>query len=238
VSRYILGRGDSVKNGRGKLRDDLLVGLGFALMLTALYMALIYAPTEKYAGAVQRIFYFHVPLAWVGFLAFFVVFIGSILYLWKRSVIWDAIAWASAEVGVVFTSLVLITGSIWAKAAWGIWWTWDARLTATLVLWFIYVAYLMIRGYAQEESQGARFSAVLGIAGFINVPIVALAINLWRTQHPTALIFEGGLAPTMLVALLVCVVAFTVLYILLVRHATSLKILESDIKNMKNLRLE
>jgi len=227
-----------VKNGRGKLRNDLLVGLGFALMLAALYMALIYAPTEKHAGAVQRIFYFHVPLAWVGFLAFFVVFIGSILYLWKRSVIWDAIAWASAEVGVVFTSLVLITGSIWAKAAWGIWWTWDARLTATLVLWFVYVAYLMVRSYAREESQGARFSAVLGIVGFINVPIVALTINLWRTQHPTALIFEGGLAPTMLVALLVCVAAFTVLYILLVRQTTSLKILESDIENMKNLRLE
>ena len=227
-----------MKNGRGKLRDDLLVGLGFALMLAALYMALVYAPTEKYAGAVQRIFYFHVPLAWVGFLAFLVVFIGSILYLWKRSVIWDSIAWASAEVGVVFTSLVLITGSIWAKAAWGIWWTWDARLTATLVLWFVYVAYLMVRGYAREESQGARLSAVLGIVGFINVPIVALAINLWRTQHPTALIFEGGLAPTMMVTLLVCVVAFTVLYILLVRQATSLKILESDIENMKNLRLE
>ena len=227
-----------MKNGRGKLRDDLLVGLGFALMLAALYMALVYAPTEKYAGAVQRIFYFHVPLAWVGFLAFLVVFIGSILYLWKRSVIWDSIAWASAEVGVVFTSLVLITGSIWAKAAWGIWWTWDARLTATLVLWFVYVAYLMVRGYAREESQGARLSAVLGIVGFINVPIVALAINLWRTQHPTALIFEGGLAPTMLATLLVCVVAFTVLYILLVRQATSLKILESDIENMKNLRLE
>ena len=227
-----------MKNGRGKLRDDLLVGMGFALMLAALYMALVYAPTEKYAGAVQSIFYFHVPLAWVGFLAFLVVFIGSILYLWKRSVIWDSIAWASAEVGVVFTSLVLITGSIWAKAAWGIWWTWDARLTATLVLWFVYVAYLMVRGYAREESQGARFSAVLGIVGFINVPIVALAINLWRTQHPTALIFEGGLAPTMMVTLLVCVVAFTVLYILLVRQATSLKILESDIENMKNLRLE
>jgi len=227
-----------VKNGRGKLRDDLLVGMGFALMLAALYMALVYAPTEKYAGAVQRIFYFHVPLAWVGFLAFLVVFIGSILYLWKRSVIWDSIAWASAEVGVVFTSLVLITGSIWAKAAWGIWWTWDARLTATLVLWFVYVAYLMVRGYAREESQGARLSAVLGIVGFINVPIVALAINLWRTQHPTALIFEGGLAPTMMATLLVCVVAFTVLYILLVRQATSLKILESDIENMKNLRLE
>ena len=227
-----------MKNGRGKLRDDLLVGMGFALMLAALYMALVYAPTEKYAGAVQRIFYFHVPLAWVGFLAFLVVFIGSILYLWKRSVIWDSIAWASAEVGVVFTSLVLITGSIWAKAAWGIWWTWDARLTATLVLWFVYVAYLMVRGYAREESQGARLSAVLGIVGFINVPIVALAINLWRTQHPTALIFEGGLAPTMMVTLLVCVVAFTVLYILLVRQATSLKILESDIENMKNLRLE
>jgi heme exporter protein C len=223
-------------NGRGALRQYVLVGLGFALMVASLYMVFIYVPTDKNMGAVQRIFYFHVPLAWIAFLAFFVVFVCSILYLTKRDMKWDVIASASAEVGVVFTSLVLITGSIWAKAAWGIWWTWDARLTATLVLWFTYVAYLLARHYVAEDSQRARLGAVLGIVGFIDVPIVALAIMLWRTQHPGALIFEGGLAPSMLFTLLVCITAFTVLYIILVVQSIRLKNMEADIRNIKNNR--
>ncbi len=223
-------------NGRSALRHYILVGLGFALMVAALYMVFIYVPTDKNMGAVQRIFYFHVPLAWIAFLAFFVVFVCSILYLTKRDMKWDVIASASAEVGVVFTSLVLITGSIWAKAAWGIWWTWDARLTATLVLWFTYVAYLLVRHYVAEDSQRARLGAVLGIVGFIDVPIVALAIMLWRTQHPGALIFEGGLVTSMLITLLVCIIAFTVLYIILVVQSTRLKNMEADIRNIKNNR--
>ena len=225
-------------NIKGALRNYFLVGLGSALMLAALYMVFIYVPTEKHTGAVQRIFYFHVPLAWVGFLAFFVVFVCSILYLWKRAVKWDTIAHASAEVGIVFTSLVLITGSIWGRSVWGVWWTWDARLTATLVLWFTYVAYLLVRNYATEESQGARLCAVIGIVGFIDVPIVALAVNLWRTQHPSPIIFEGGLTPPMLVTLLVSIAAFTMLYAILVIQSTSLKVLEADIKNIRNTQVE
>ena len=220
-------------NGKDTLKYYCLVGLGFALIIAALYMVFIYVPTDKNTGDVQRIFYFHVPLAWIGFLAFFVVFVCSILYLTKRAIKWDVLATASAEVGVMFTSLVLVTGSIWAKAAWGIWWTWDARLTATLVLWFTYVAYLLIRHYITEDSQRARLSAVLGIVGFIDVPIVALAVMLWRTQHPGAMIFEGGLAPSMFSTLLVCIVAFTVLYIILVIQSTRLKNMEMDIGNIK-----
>ena len=223
---------------RGAIRHNFLIGLGLVLMVAALYMIFVYVPTEKATGAIQRIFYFHVPLAWVGFLAFFVVFISSIMYLWKQSVMWDALAHASAEIGILFTSLVLITGSIWAKSVWGIWWTWDARLTGTLVLWFIYIAYLMVRGYAREESQGARLGAVLGIVGFINVPIVALAMTLWRTQHPSALIFEGGLAPSMLTTLLVSLAAFTVLYVVMLVQATSLKIMESEIDDIMNMQSE
>ncbi|HEY32074.1 MAG TPA: cytochrome c biogenesis protein CcsA [Dehalococcoidia bacterium] len=225
-------------DGRGALRHYILVGLGFALMVAALYMVFIYVPTDKNTGAVQRIFYFHVPLAWIGFLAFFVVFVCSILYLTKRDIKWDVIATASAEVGVVFTSLVLLTGSIWAKAAWGIWWTWDARLTATLVLWFTYVAYLLVRHYVTEDSQRARLSAVLGIVGFIDVPIVALAVMLWRTQHPGAMIFEGGLAPSMLATLIVCIAAFTVFYIILVTQSTRLKNMETDIRDIKNSKID
>ncbi|HEY41415.1 MAG TPA: cytochrome c biogenesis protein CcsA [Dehalococcoidia bacterium] len=225
-------------DAKGALKHYALVGLGFALMVAALYMVFIYVPTDKNTGAVQRIFYFHVPLAWIGFLAFFVVFVCSILYLTKRDVRWDTIASASAEVGVVFTSLVLITGSVWAKAAWGIWWTWDARLTATLVLWFTYVAYLLVRHYVTEDSQRARLSAVLGIVGFIDVPVVALAVMLWRTQHPGAIIFEGGLVPSMLFTLIVCIVAFTVLYFVLVAQSTRLKNMEADIRNIKDIRMD
>jgi len=184
--------------GKGTLWNGVLLGLGFALMLAALYLIFVYVPTEETMGVVQRIFYFHVPLAWVGLLAFLVVFVCSILYLWRRDAKWDTIAASSAEVGMVFTTLVLITGPIWAKAAWGVWWAWDFRLTATLALWLIYIAYLLVRSYTAEESRGARFAAVLGIVGFIDVPIVALAIRLWRTQHPGPVVFEGGLAPSML----------------------------------------
>jgi len=225
-------------NSKKTLRDNILFGLGFALMLAALYMVFIYVPTDKHTGVVQRIFYFHVPLAWVSFLAFFIVFVFSILYLWKRTVKWDAIAHASAEVGIVFTTLVLITGSIWAKPVWGVWWTWDARLTATLVLWFTYVAYLLVRNYTADPGQGARFGAVVGIVGFIDVPIVALAITLWRTQHPTPIIFEGGLAPSMLLTLMVCIATFTVLYIILVIQSVSLKNLEADIHYLRNMGIE
>jgi len=219
--------------GKGAFWNHVLLGLGFALMLAALYLIFIYVPTEETMGVVQRVFYFHVPLAWVGFLAFLVVFVCSILYLWRRDAKWDTIAGSSAEVGMVFTTLVLITGPIWAKAAWGVWWTWDFRLTATLVLWLIYIAYLLVRSYTAEESRGARFAAVLGIVGFIDVPIVALAIRLWRTQHPGPVVFEGGLAPSMLLALLVSIAAFTVLYILLVGQRVSLRNLGAELKRLK-----
>ena len=220
------------------LRHEVLLGVGLALMISALYMVFVYVPTEKHAGIVQRIFYFHVPLAWISFLAFFVTFIFSILYLRKRAVKWDAIACASAEVGVVFTTLVLITGPIWAKPAWGIWWTWDARLTTSLVLWLTYVAYLLVRGYTNEPDRRARFSAVIGIVGFIDVPIVFLAVNLWRTQHPTTIVFKGGLAPPMLITLLVCIVAFTVLYVILTSYSASLKSMEADINLLKSSQSE
>jgi len=224
--------------GKHVLRDNVLLGLGLALMIAALYMVFVYVPTEKHTGIVQRIFYFHVPLAWSSFLAFFITFIFSILYLWKRATKWDTIAHASAEVGVVFTTLVLITGPIWAKPVWGVWWTWDARLTTSLVLWLTYIAYLLVRSYVTEPARGARFGAVIGIVGFIDVPIVFLTVNLWRTQHPTTIIFEGGLTTPMLMTLLVCVAAFTVLYVLLTIQSANLKSVEADIKQLKSTQAE
>jgi len=225
-------------NSNHTVRNGILWGLSFALMIAALYMVFVYVPTEKHAGIVQRIFYFHVPVAWVSFLAFFVTFISSILYLWKREIKWDAIACASAEAGVIFTTLVLITGPVWAKPAWGIWWTWDARLTTSLVLWLIYVAYLLVRSLASEPARGARYGAVIGIVGFIDVPVVFLTVNLWRTQHPTTIIFEGGLTTSMLITLLVCIAAFTFLYILLIIQSAGLKAMEADIKRLRSMKAE
>ena len=162
-------------------------------------------------GIVQRIFYLMVPMGWLTLLAFLVVFISSILYLAQKESRWDILAYSSAEVGFVFTTLAIITGSIWAKPIWEVWWTWDPRLTATLVLWFIYAAYFVVRSFAAEESQGARLAAVVGIIGFVDIPIIAMATTLWKGLHPPLIIFqEGGIAPEMLLTLLVSIAAFTV----------------------------
>lgn len=181
----------------------------------ALWMALFYAPREMMMGDAQRIFYFHVPSAWIGFLAFFVVFVASLVFLKTRQRRWDALSLASAEIGVVFTTLVLLTGPLWAKVAWGAFWVWDARLTTTLILWLIYVGYLMLRSSAEGERR-ARFCAVLGIVGFLDVPLIYLSVSWWRTMHPGYVVSEpGGLAPQMAQTLWVALLAFTLLYALL-----------------------
>jgi heme exporter protein C len=184
----------------------------------AVLAGLVYAPTAQ-TGDAQRIMYFHVPSAWVSFLAFFVTFLASIAVLAKRSEWCDALATASAEIGVLFCTLALVTGSIWGKAAWNVWWVWDARLTTTFILWLIYAVYLVLRMSTVSPERSARFGAVFAIIGFINVPLVFLSIRLWRTQHPPAVVMGGGggLDPRMLHALLFCVGAFTLLYFALLR---------------------
>lgn len=195
---------------------DAFGWLSLVGILASLYAVFVYVPTEKEMGIIQRIFYFHVPSAWVAFLAFGVVFVASIGYLWKRDQRLDRLACSSAELGVVFTSLVLITGPIWGRFAWGTWWTWDPRLTTTLVLWLIYVSYLMLRSSITEPSRRARVSAVLGIVGFVDVPIVFMAIRWWRTIHPV--VFEATeirLDPAMLQTFLLSLATFTVLFVYL-----------------------
>ena len=215
------------------IRNHFLLLLSCSLMLTALGLIFIYVPTEEKMGIVQRIFYFHVPIAWISLLAFFMVFISSILYLWKREEKWDVLARSSGEIGFVFISLVLITGPIWAKPAWNMWWVWDVRLTSSLVLWFIYLAYIMVRSLATEESRGARFAAVVGIIGFIDVPIVYLAVKWGFTPHPGYLIFENGLSGEMLLTLIVSVAAFTFLYAYLLIQTISIRQAESDIEELQ-----
>ena len=165
-----------------------LAAITGGMMLVNLYLIFMVAPTDSVLGHVQRVFYFHVPIAIMSFLAFFVVFIGGLMYLIKRTPKWDAVAHASAEVGVVFVTLALLTGIIWARPVWNTWWTWEPRLTTTMILWLIYVAYLMVRSYAPSQSKGAIYAAVVGIIGFIDVPIVYYSVVWWRSIHPSPVI--------------------------------------------------
>lgn len=188
--------------------------LTILLISLALYFVFVYAPIEVVMGYVQKIFYFHVSSAWIAFFAFFVTFVSSIIFLATNNYIYDDIAESSSEIGIVFCTIVLITGPIWAKPAWGTWWTWDPRLTTTLILWFIYMGYIMLRKFVEEYDKRAKFSAALGIIGFIDVPIVFLSIRWWRTIHPNVLQEGGGgLHPDMKIALLVSIMAFTFLYL-------------------------
>jgi heme exporter protein C len=193
----------------------VLQGCEFVLMSVALYLVFIYAPIEKETGVVQKIFYFHVASAWNAFVAFFVIFVASIFYLASRRGLWDILARGACEIGVMFCTATLVMGSLWAKPAWNIWWTWDARLTTTLVLWFIYVGYLILRSATGESERGARAAAALGIVGFIDVPIVFFSVRWWRTMHTGIIVGRSGgnLAAGMGLALMISVFAFTLLFV-------------------------
>ena len=174
-----------------------------ALMLVAAGFIVVYAPTDALQGPVQRIFYLHVSSAIAAYGCFAVVLIGGIVYLWKENATADRLARAGAVVGLVFTTVTLVMGLIWAKPIWGTFWTWDARLTSTLVLWIIYAGYLMIRRLAEPGRQAARFAAVVGIFGFIDVPVVHFSVTWWRTQHPGPVVINDALPAQMLVAFFV-----------------------------------
>lgn len=196
-----------------------------------LWFAFIYAPVEVKMGGIQKIFYFHVASAWIGFFAFFVTFVASVLLLVKKNYVFDEIAEASAGVGVIFCTIVLVTGPMWARPVWGVYWTWDPRLTSTLILWFIYVAYLMLRDFIEDADKRAKFSAALGIIGFIDVPIVFLSIRWWRTIHPNVVQpGGGGLASDMRTAMFVCLGVFTILYVSMMLKKIRLIRLEKRIK--------
>ena len=178
-----------------------------ALMLVAAGFIFLYAPTDALQGDVQRIFYLHVSSAIAAYGCFAVVLLGGIVYLWKDSLAADRLARAGAVVGVVFTTVTLVMGMLWAKPIWGTYWTWDARLTSTLVLWIIYAGYLMVRRLAEPGRQAARFAAVVGIFGFIDVPVVHFSVTWWRTQHPGPVVINDALPSQMLLAFFVTMAA-------------------------------
>ena len=193
------------------------------LVLLGFYMALFYAPMEQTMGNVQRIFYFHVPSAMMAFLGFAIVLVASVYYLATGARRWDSVAEAGAEVGLVFCTITLLTGPVWAHSAWTVdptrpfFWTWDPRLTTTLVLWLIYVAYFALRSYMKSDVRMRRFSAVLGIIGALDVPIVYFSVRWWKEgMHPGTFITKRGeLQHDMAVTLRVAMVAFLLLFVAL-----------------------
>ena len=214
-----------------------LAAITGVMMLVDLYLIFMVAPTDAVLGHVQRVFYFHVPIAIMSFLAFFVVFAGSLMYLIKRTPKWDAIAHASAEVGVVFVTLALITGIIWARPIWNTWWTWEPRLTTTLILWLIYVAYLMVRSYAPTQSKGAVYAAVMGIVGFIDVPIVYYSVVWWRSIHPSPVVGPfaqaDALDGTMALILLYSFITFLFFFAYMVMERMSLRNMEEALGQIR-----
>jgi heme exporter protein C len=206
----------------GKLtarRGEMVLGwLSLAALAVSAIMSLAVAPPDADQGNVQRLMYIHVPAAWLAYLSFAVVFVASIAYLATRKSRWDRMAAASAEVGVLFTTLTIVLGSLWGKPVWGTWWTWDPRLTTTAILLLIYVGYLAVRRLPDSQNRRARWAAVVGIVGFVDVPIVHLSVTWWRGLHqgPTIRLLQAPtIAPVMLAALLVGVLAFTLAYLYL-----------------------
>jgi len=190
----------------------------FALVavVAVLVRAIVFTPVDALQGAAQKILYVHAPAAWVAFLAFGLVAVASALYLWLRDPRLDHFAESSAEVGLVFTTVVLITGPLWGKPIWGTYWTWDARLTGTLFLWFVYVGYLILRDALDDRDMRARYSAVLGILGAALVPFIHLSVYMFRTLHPTPVLMKPSapsMPPAMTLTLVSSFLAFTVLYV-------------------------
>ncbi len=208
-------------------------------ILAAAVMALWVAPSaagltrnETFA---QRIIYFHVPIAWLSMLAFGVTMVGSIGYLVSSKRHWDNLAVSSAELGLVFTLATATSGSIWAKPAWNVWWTWDPRLTTYTIMFLLFVAYFMLRSAMEDPARRARFAAVYGIFAFLSVPITFMSIRWWRTIHPVLIDpNEGfGLSAGMMTAFFFALAAFTLLYVVLLMHRYRLEQMAEQVESLK-----
>jgi heme exporter protein C len=203
------------------------------LLGAAAYAAFFVAPTDVKQGLIYRIIYMHVPSAWTGLTAFFVSFVANILYVWRRQLKWDWLGVSAAEVGLAFTTVVLVTGPIWAHPVWGIWWTWSPRLTSTFILWLLYVAYLMLRTLIEESERRALLSALFGIFAFVDVPLVFGSIRWWRDQHPQPVVMGepgSGMDPIMLKVLLFSWLAMLALMTLLIFQRYRLEAMRSDLE--------
>jgi len=215
--------------GPKSVTEKLLGILALGAMLVGSYIGLAVVPADAAQGNVQRLMYVHVPAAWLAFLAFFVVFVMSVLYLIQRDERWDNVAAASAEIGVVFTVVTLLLGMMWGKPTWGVFWTWDPRLTTTAILLAIYVGYGALRSFADDAEKRARWSAIVGVIGFANVPIVYMSVTWWRTLHqpPSS---PRSVAPDILWTLMLNLAAFTLVYAYLMVRRIRLAKLEGELE--------
>lgn len=212
-----------------KLRTagPVLAGLGVVGMLVLHWMVFFWVPTEANQGVIQRIFYVHMPSAVVAFLAFGIVALCSAVYLWLGDEHLDQAAVAAAEGGMVFTTIVLLTGPLWGRIAWGTYWTWEPRLTLTLLLWFIYLGYFLVRSSTENPERGKRFAAVVGIVGALDIPLIHLSVLWFRSLHPTPVVIkpEGPtLAPPMLATLMVGLGSLLLIFagVFLMRYAAGM----------------
>lgn len=216
---------------------DLLLGAAIAAVAATYVRALAFTPVEAMQGPAQKILYIHATAAFVAlYLAFVLMAIASALYLWLKDEKLDRVAESSAEVGLAFTSVVLVTGPLWGKTIWGAWWTWDARLTATLFLWFIILAYCLLRGAVEEPGRRARYSAVLGILAALLVPFIHLSVYLFRTLHPMPIVLKPS-APNMpgemVVTFVSAFVAFTLLFAALLRRRYRVAVLRDAVADLE-----
>ena len=226
----------TAKTGR---TSKILGALALFFIAVGLYWGLVKAPPDAYQGDSQRIMYLHIPSILIAYLSFFIVFVGSCLFLWKRERRDDVLAYAAAEVGVLFTALTIIEGAIWGKPTWGVWWTWDARLTLTAILLLIFIAYLMLRALIEEENRAAVCGAILGIIGFLDIPLIHMSVYWWRTLHQPPSILRPDKAPwdnihpAMLVALALNFVAFILLYFYLLSRRIRLGEKQEELRQCK-----
>jgi heme exporter protein C len=219
-----------------KFQSRLDTFLGIVLvpgMVFALYMAFIAAPRETTMGDLQRIFYFHVAAAIAGMTSFAINFCASLMYVLKRNRSWDHLALSAAETGVMLFSMVLITGPIWAKPAWLVWWTWSPRLTLSLVLCLLYISYLLIRNYIEDPEKRALISAVFGVIAFADAPLVWFSIRWWRDIHPSPLLETGNLGRSMRPAFIVCVIVFQILLVFLLRRRFYLESVRGEMESLE-----
>jgi len=228
---------------RSRRKGTSLLGTAApVVILIGLYWGLIHAPADAFQGDVQRIMYLHIPSILTAYLSIFLVFVGSCLYLWKREKRDDILAYSAAEIGVLFIALTIVEGSIWGRPTWGVWWTWDARLTLTAVFLLIFVGYLMLRSLIEDESRAATAGAVLGIVGFLDIPLIHMSVYWWRTLHQPPSILRPDKAPwenipwALLTPLLINIVAFALLYFYLLSLRFRLGELQEEIKARKLAR--
>lgn len=214
--------------------------LSLVALLGATAMVFFYAPTERVMGAVQKVFYFHVAAGWVGMLSFMFAAFAGLLYLVKKTKIWDLVGVAAIEIGIVFILVNIVTGSIWARPIWNTWWTWDPRLTTATIMELVYIAYLMLRQGIDDPERRARFGAVYAIIGFLSVPLTFFSIRIFRTIHPVVIAGSDPTAlgtfdmtPAMFQTLMVSIVVFSILFVDLVWHRIRLGKLANHVEELK-----